>query len=97
MSFIAKFDGGFCITCQAEIKQGEAVKYDPGQNLMHEAGACPDGAPERLHDWRLRLDASDDRVALMALEEAQVAPIGRQGLCASCRLELPMTGICGYC
>lgn len=103
MAFKTRRDEGQdCPKCKAPIGTGEWVLWADADRkiLQHQdcdesnAGTDPN---DRTVRWESVTGESLDRANLLELEEFQVAPIGPQGTCPQCFLELPKSKICGTC
>jgi hypothetical protein len=95
MGFRAQFDGGKCGRCDRLIMKDDRVEFNSANDLEHMDCVGEATAPEMTNkpvEWQTA--ESLQRQALEDLELAQVAPIGRQGVCPVCRLELPLSRIC---
>jgi len=80
------------------------VYTDADRKVMQHADCDPDEVADALSDrtgvliiWDNVTEESLDRMEREALEEARVAPLGPQGVCGGCFLELPKSGVCGVC
>jgi len=91
-TFIAKRDSR-CGHCGENISEGDEIKYNPDSTEYH--ADCGTPAPEVATvaiQWATAESVS--RADLETLEEARVAPLGKQGKCPVCHLELPLTRLC---
>lgn len=102
MAFRAQFDGGKCPKCLSKIYKDDQVRFNAADQLEHMdcdpqvEHAETDGAPTFVR-WDNVTEESLERTGREDLEMSHVAPIGPQGVCPNCFLELPKTLICGYC
>ncbi len=90
MAFLAKRDMGKCQLCGFAIVEGDSVTSDD-DTYKHDRCEA-DRVDGHIVEWRYA--DSIDRAAWEIREEERVAPLGKQGKCPSCFIELPRTGIC---
>ena len=97
--FKAEFTGGICDGCDELIKKGDLICYSNGKpvHVEHQDVVPPIAHLETTVRWANTIaPETAQRVALMELEEEQVAPLQRP-ICQGCFLELPVSMICGTC
>lgn len=99
MSFVARQDYGTCGRCSQGVKTGDDVKTDETGEVIHiycdgERNAV-DEVPDPYHLVLHNLTA-DDIDGISASERGATLTLERP-VCKSCRLELPVSMICGYC
>jgi hypothetical protein len=100
MAFKAKRDGEPCPKCKIGIGEGELVQWADADRKVTEHVDCqsteePTG--EEFVRWENVTEETLERTERAELELLQVAPLGPQGVCPKCRLELPKSKICGTC
>lgn len=92
MIIVGKYAGETkCPGCRFAIVPGDEVE-DTGNGIYAHRRCAEDAKDGHTVEWRyadsvLRADAEQR-------EMERVAPLGKQGKCPVCQLELPMTGVC---
>lgn len=102
MSFVTDVTGGLCPKCKVRLTAGDLVKFNIFDELCHDTCALsgdaesePGPGAETLVGWDVKME-SKERSALAELEEHRVAPLQRP-VCEKCRIELPVSMVCGIC
>jgi hypothetical protein len=91
-TFTAKRDSR-CGNCGETISEGDEIKYTPDSAEIHADCESPAADVSTVAiQWATAESVS--RADLETLEEARVAPLGKQGKCPVCHLELPLTRLC---
>lgn len=101
MAFKARYDDGDnCPNCHGPISKGDLVQHTDSDRKILEHSDCG-GDETRVEEsvirWENVTEESLDRLERAALEDLQVAPVGPQGVCPGCFLELPKSRLCGTC
>lgn len=91
-----------CPRCGQAVAPGSTVVYtDDDRKVMAHVDCDPsesqEDRAETLVYWGIVTEETLERMEREALEEARVAPIGPQGVCPKCFLELPKSKVCGVC
>lgn len=91
-TFTIKKDAGRCPICRFALVEGDEVRSLGSDDAMKHERCAQDLSDGHIVDWRTI--ESVERAGWEEREEQRVAPLGRQGACPTCRLELPRSGIC---
>ena len=95
--FKAKYDNDVvCPKCHGAISSGDMVDYADADRKVLQHVDC-DGADDAVIRWENVTEETLERTERQQLEELQVAPLGPQGVCPRCFLELPKSKVCGSC
>lgn len=88
-----------CPKCQLGIGAGELAQWADADHKVLEHTDCDntDGQGEEVIRWENVTEETLERTGLLEQEIARTAPLGKQGKCPKCNIELPKTRICGYC
>jgi hypothetical protein len=95
--FKAEFAGGKCAGCGEIIAKGDMICYGEDSRVQH-ADCVPDLANVDANDTVLWSVTSEslERYGRDEAELARVAPPQRP-ICEGCRIELPVSLVCGTC
>jgi hypothetical protein len=90
LSFVIKRDVGRCRICGLPIVEGDDVEADDDE--YKHARCSQDVKDGHIVEWRYADSVS--RADWEEREQERIAPLGKQGKCSVCFVELPLTGIC---
>jgi hypothetical protein len=95
MGFRAEFNGGVCGKCNGRIAKDDKIQFNAANEVEH-SDCVPELEHSDLDGTPVRWNTAEslDRAELLDMELQRVAPLGPQGKCPACFIELPRNGIC---